>query len=80
MLKEKQGQYWNMHQIPHKASYPDFRFSSYYFFMNEIFEIKLQLLIFSPEETWKRKEKSKIRIRSFVRNSMQIPKLSLFSF
>ena len=26
MLKEKQGQFWNLHQIPNKTSNPDFRF------------------------------------------------------
>ena len=51
MLEEKQGQFWNLHQIPHKTSYPDFCFSSYFFFlMIEDFQIKLQLLIFSPEK------------------------------
>ena len=25
MLEEKQGQFWNLHQIPNKTSYPDFR-------------------------------------------------------
>ena len=49
MLEKKQGQFWNLHQIPHKTSYPDFSFSS--FFMMEDFQIKLQLLIFSPEKT-----------------------------
>ena len=29
--KKKQGQFWNLHQIPHKTSNPDFRFSSYFF-------------------------------------------------
>ena len=49
MLEEKQGQFWNLHQIPHKTSYPDFRFSSI-FLMIEDFQLKLQLLIFSPEK------------------------------
>ena len=26
MLEEKQGQFWNLHQISNKTSYPDFRF------------------------------------------------------
>ena len=51
MLEEKQGQFWNLHQILHKTSYPDFRFSSYFLLMIEDFQIKLQLLIFSPEKT-----------------------------
>ena len=25
MLEEKQGQFWNLHQIPNRTSYPDFR-------------------------------------------------------
>ena len=48
MLKEKQGQFWNLHQILHKTSYPDFRLI---FLTIEDFQIKLQLLIFSPEKT-----------------------------
>ena len=47
MLEEKQGQFWNLHQIPHQTSYPDLRFSSYFFSMIEDFQIKLQLLILS---------------------------------
>ena len=47
MLEEKQGQFWNLHQIPHKTSYPDFRL---FFLMIEDFQIKLQLLIVSPEK------------------------------
>ena len=52
MQEEKQGQFWNLHHIPHKTSNPDFRFSSY-FFMMEDFQIKLQLLFFSPEKNLK---------------------------
>ena len=26
MLEKKQGQFWNLHRIPNKTSYPDFRF------------------------------------------------------
>ena len=41
MLEEKQGQFWNLHQIPHKTSNPEFRFSSYFFddgrFPNKIY-------------------------------------------
>ena len=25
MLEEKQGQFWNLHRIPNKTSYPDFQ-------------------------------------------------------
>ena len=28
MLEEKEGQLWNLHRIPNKTSYPDFRFFS----------------------------------------------------
>ena len=47
--RSKQGQFWNLHQIRHKTSNPDFLFSSY-FLMMEDFQIKLQLLLFSPEK------------------------------
>ena len=30
MLEKKQGQFWNLYQIPHKTSNPEFRFSSYF--------------------------------------------------
>ena len=30
-MLEKKGQFWNLHQIPHKTSNPDYRFSSYFF-------------------------------------------------
>ena len=29
MLEEKQGQFWNLHRISNKTSYPDFRFFSF---------------------------------------------------
>ena len=32
MLEEKQGQFWNLHRIPNKTPYPDFRFLSSGFF------------------------------------------------
>ena len=32
MLEEKQGQFWNLHRIPNKTSYPDFRFFFFQFF------------------------------------------------
>ena len=35
MLEEKQGHFWNLHQIPHKTSNPDFRFSSYFLMMED---------------------------------------------
>ena len=45
MLEEKQGQFWNLHQIPHKTSNPDFCLTV---LMMKDFQIKLQLLFFSP--------------------------------
>ena len=69
MLKEKQGQFWNLHRIPNKTSnfiyssipnktsYPDFQF----------FKIPHQ------------KNKTKIKNRD-SRILMQIPKLTLFFF
>ena len=30
MVEEKQGQFWNLHRIPNKTSYPDFRFFLYF--------------------------------------------------
>ena len=45
-------------------------------FLREDFRIKISITFFSPEK----KQISKIGIRYFVRNSMQIPKLSLFLF
>ena len=32
MLEQKQGQFWNLHRIPNKTSYPDFRFFFLVFF------------------------------------------------
>ena len=32
MVEEKQGQFWNLHQIPNKTSYPDFWFFFLIFF------------------------------------------------
>ena len=50
MLEKIQGQFWNLHQIPHKTSNPDFRFSSYYL-MREEFRIKITITFFSLEKT-----------------------------
>ena len=35
MLKEKQGQLWNLHRIPNKTSNPDFRFFYFRFFSGQ---------------------------------------------
>ena len=79
MLEKKQGQFWNLHQIPHKTSNPDFRFSSY-FFDEGRFSNKNYNYFFLVQKKPEIKKKSKIGIRSFVRNLMQILKLSLFFF
>ena len=50
MLEEKQGQFWNLHQILHKTSNLDFRFSSY-FFDDGKFSNKITITFFSPEKT-----------------------------
>ena len=43
MLEEKQGQFWNLHQIPNKTTYPDFRLIFFFLKIGD-FQIKLQLL------------------------------------
>ena len=50
MIEEKQGQFWNLHQIPHKTSSPDFRLI---FLMMEDFQIKLQLIFLVQKKTEK---------------------------
>ena len=78
MLEEKQGRFWNLHRIPNKTSNPDFRFFLFQFFSGS----KKVIVIFIRKSSLIKKirRKSKIGIRSFVRNLMQIPKLSLFFF
>ena len=84
MLEEKQGQFWNLHRIPNKTSYPDFRFfllfcCFFQFFSGlKISNCNFILKIFNHRK--KIKLKSKIKIRSFIPNLMKIPKLSLFFF
>ena len=34
MLEEKQGQFWNLHRIPNKTSYPDFLFIFFKLFLD----------------------------------------------
>ena len=81
MLEEKQGQFWNLHRIPNKTSNPDFRFLFSFFLYFRFFSVlkksngKFYSKIFPHQ-----KNKTKIEIRSFVLNLMQIPKLSLFFF
>ena len=83
MLEEKQGQFWNLHRIPNKTSYPDFRFFLLFCcFFQVLFGLKISNCNFILKSSIieKTRRKSQIRIRSLVRNLMQIPKLSLFFF
>ena len=80
MLEQKQRQFWNLHRIPNRTSNPDFQFLNFFFFCysglkksNCNFHSKI-----FPHKKIRRK--LKIWIRSFVRNLMQISKLSLFFF
>ena len=77
-MLEQKGQFGNLHRIPNKTSNPDFRF-----FLFQVFSgLKKVIVIFIRKHSLIKKvnRKSKIGIRSFVRNLMQIPKLSLFFF
>ena len=62
MLEKKQGQFWNLHQIPHKTSYPDFRFSSYFFLDDGRFSNKITITYFLVQ---KKPEKKKNRDTKF---------------
>ena len=73
MLEQKQGQFWNLHRIPNKISNPDFRF---FFSRLKKSNCNFYSKIFPCQKI---RRKSKIGIRSIVRNLMQIPKLSFFS-
>ena len=73
MLEQKQGQFWNLHWIPNKTLNPYFQFILFYFFGLKKSNCNFYLKIFPHQ-----KNKTKIGIQSFVRNLMQIPKLSLF--
>ena len=75
MLEQKQGQFWNLHRIPNKTSNPDFRFLLLFF---SGLKKVIVICIRKSSLIKKIRRKSKIGIRSFVRNLMQIPKLSLF--
>ena len=49
MLEKRQGQFWNLHQIPHKTSNPDFDFRLI-FLMREDFRIKITINFFYSHE------------------------------
>ena len=77
MLEEKQGQF--LESASNFAQNFESRFSSFFFFDDWRFSNKITIsYLFLVQK--KPEKKSKIGIRSFVRNSMQIPKLSLFFF
>ena len=80
MLEQKQGQFRNLHRIPNKTSNPDFRFL--FFFISVFSGLKKVIVIFIRKSSLIKKirRKPQIGIRSFVRNLMQIPKLSLIFF
>ena len=79
MLEQKQGQFWNLHRIPNKTSNLDFRFFLEFFWTKKkVIVIFIFIRKFSLIKKIRRK--SKIGIRSFVHNLMQIHKLTLFFF
>ena len=82
MLEQKQGQFWNLHRIPNKTSNSDFRFLFPFFFLVFFWTKNKVIVIFIriSSHIKKTRRKSKIGIQSFVRNLMQIPKLSLYFF
>ena len=82
MLEEKQGQFWNLHRIPNKTSYPDFRFFLLFCcFFQVLFGLKISNLILFDNPSIIEKNKTKIENQVYiVRNLMQISKLSLFFF
>ena len=61
MLEEKQGQFWNLHQIPNKTSYPDF-----WFFCFVVFSGFSRLKISNCNFIWKSSiiEKNKTNIEN----------------
>ena len=68
MLEQKQGQFWNLHRISNKTSNPDFRFFLGFSGLKKV----IVIFIWKSTLIKKIRRKSKIGIRSFVRNLMQI--------
>ena len=65
MLEEKQGQFWNLHRIPNKTSYPGFRF---FLLFCCFFHVFSGLKISNCNFIWKssiieKRRKSKIRMQ-----------------
>ena len=46
MLEQKQGQFWNLHQIPNKTSNPDFRFLLFFSYFSFFWTEKKLIVIF----------------------------------
>ena len=57
MLEKKQGQFWNLHQIPHKTSNPDFWFSSYFFYEGRFLNKNYNYFFFITEKNWNKKNR-----------------------
>ena len=60
MLEEKQGQFWNLHRIPYKTSYPDFRFFLLFCFFQVLFGLKISNCNFIWKSSIIEKNKTKI--------------------
>ena len=61
MLEEKQGQFWNLHRIPNKTSYPDFRFFLLFCcFFQVLFGLKISNCNFILKSSIIEKNKTKI--------------------
>ena len=72
-LEEKQGQFWNLHQIPHKSLNPVF-FSIFALFFDDgrfSNKITISLLYFSPEKTWRKNLKSGFKVLLGIRCRFQ---------
>ena len=59
MLKQKQGQFWNLHRIPNKTLNPDFQFFLFQFFSL----LKKVIVIFIQKSSLIKKNKTKIKNR-----------------
>ena len=61
MLEEKQRQFWNLHRIPNKTSYPDFRFFLLFCcFFQVLFGLKISNCNFISKSSIIEKNKTKI--------------------
>ena len=81
MLEEKQGQFWNLHRIPNKTLYPDFRFFLLFCcFFQVLFGLKISNCNFIWKSSIIEKNKTKIANQDtkFCAEFDAYPKLSLF--